>query len=60
MDVLNHREEGMVFYQGFLLAPLQCTVTALYKYVRGCASFKKQKSQDIIEEASVNSNEETP
>ncbi len=26
MDFLNHREGGMVFYQVFLLYPLQCTV----------------------------------
>jgi hypothetical protein len=24
MDFLNHREGGMVFYQVFLLSPLQC------------------------------------
>jgi hypothetical protein len=29
MDFLNHREGGMVFYQFFLLSPLQCTVTEL-------------------------------
>ncbi len=29
MDFLNHREEGMVFYQVFLLSPLQCKVTEL-------------------------------
>jgi hypothetical protein len=29
MDFLNHREEGMVFYQVFLLSPLQCTVIEL-------------------------------
>ncbi len=60
MDFLNHREEGMVFYQVFLLALLQCTVTDLYKYVRGCMSFKKQKSQGKIEELSVISKEENP
>ncbi len=26
MDFLNHREGGMVFFQVFLLSPLQCTV----------------------------------
>jgi hypothetical protein len=31
MDFLNHTEEGMVFFQVFLLSPLQCTVTELYK-----------------------------
>ncbi len=29
MDSLNHWEGGMVFYQVFLLSPLQCTVTEL-------------------------------
>jgi hypothetical protein len=29
MDFLNHMEGGMVFYQVFLLSPLQCTVTEL-------------------------------
>ncbi len=29
MDFLNHREGVMVFYQVFLLSPLQCTVTKL-------------------------------
>jgi hypothetical protein len=35
MDLLNHREGGMVFYKDFLLSPLQCAVTKLQKYVRG-------------------------
>jgi hypothetical protein len=26
MDFLNHREGGIIFYQVFLLSPLQCTV----------------------------------
>jgi hypothetical protein len=29
MDFLNHRDWGKVFYQVFLLSPLQCTVTEL-------------------------------
>jgi hypothetical protein len=29
MDFLNHGEGGIVFYQAFLLSPLQCTVTEL-------------------------------
>ncbi len=29
MDFLNYREGGMVFYQVFLLSPLQCQVTEL-------------------------------
>jgi hypothetical protein len=35
MGFLTRREAGMVFYQVFLLSPLQCTVTEQYKYVRG-------------------------
>ncbi len=31
MDFLNHRERGMVFYQVFLLSPLQFTVTELWE-----------------------------
>ncbi len=27
MEFLNHREGGVLFYQVFLLFPLQCTVT---------------------------------
>jgi hypothetical protein len=34
MDFLNHREESMVFYQVFLLSPLQCTVTKLEIFKR--------------------------
>ncbi len=58
MDFLNHREGGMVFYQDFLLTPLQCTVTEL-ETVRGCVSLKKYKSQDKAVEVTVNSKEET-
>jgi hypothetical protein len=36
MGFLNQRELGKVFYQVFLLSPLQCTVIELYKYIRGC------------------------
>ncbi len=46
MDFFNHGEGGVVFYQVFLHSPLQCTVTDLWKYVRGCVSLKKFKSQD--------------
>jgi hypothetical protein len=31
MDFLNHREGDMVFYQVFLISPLQCTETELKK-----------------------------
>jgi hypothetical protein len=46
MDFLNHREEGVVFYQFFLLSPLET--------VRVCVSLKKYKSQD----KAMNSKEE--
>jgi hypothetical protein len=29
MDFLNHMEGCVVFYQFFLLSPLQCTITTL-------------------------------
>jgi hypothetical protein len=35
MDFLKHREGEIVFYQVFLLSPLQHKVTLLVKYVRG-------------------------
>ncbi len=54
MDFLKHREGGMVFYQAFLLSPLQCTVET----VRGCVSLKKYKSQGKAIEVIVNSKEE--
>jgi hypothetical protein len=34
MDFLNHREWGMVFYQGFLLSTVET--------VRGCVSLKNK------------------
>jgi hypothetical protein len=39
MDFLNHREGCVVFYQVFLLSPLQYTVTL--EPVRGCVSLRK-------------------
>jgi hypothetical protein len=46
MDFLNLREGGAVFYQVFLLSPLQCTVTyCTEETVRGCVSLKKYESQ---------------
>ncbi len=42
----------MVFFQVFLLSPLQCTET-----VRGCVSSKKLKSQGKAVEVAVNSKE---
>jgi hypothetical protein len=50
MDFLNHGEGDMVL-SGFL--PFFFTET-----VRGCASLKKQKSQDKAVEATVNNKEE--
>jgi hypothetical protein len=44
----------MVFYQVFLLSPLQCKLEAL----RGCMSLKKWKSQGKAVEVAVNSKEE--
>ncbi len=38
MDFLNHRVWDMVFYQVFLLSPLQCTVET----VRGCLDFVQE------------------
>ncbi len=29
LNFLNHGEEGLVFYQVFLLSPLQCTIADL-------------------------------
>jgi hypothetical protein len=34
MYFLNQRERGMVFYQVFLLSPLQCTVGELFTVKR--------------------------
>jgi hypothetical protein len=45
MDFLNHREGGMVFYQVFLLSPLQCTVVNCIETVNGCVSLKNCESQ---------------
>ncbi len=57
MDILNHRQWGMVFYKFLFLSPLQCTVTEL-ETARGCKSSKKQKSQGRAVELTVNSKEE--
>jgi hypothetical protein len=48
----------MVFYQAFLLSPLQCTVTELQEPVRGCVNLKKSKSQGNAVEVTVNNKEE--
>jgi hypothetical protein len=44
----------MVFYQVFLISPLQCKVET----VRGCVSLKKYKSQGKAVEVTVNSKDE--
>jgi hypothetical protein len=41
MDFLNHREGDMVFYQIFLLSPLQCTVTLLVEIHKKLHVFKE-------------------
>jgi hypothetical protein len=56
MDFLNNGEGGMVFYQVFLLSPLQCAVTL--ETVRGYVSLKKIKSQGKALEVTVSSKEE--
>jgi hypothetical protein len=40
IDILNHKEGGMVSYHVFLLSSLQCTVTEL-ETLRGFVSLKK-------------------
>ncbi len=63
MDFINHREGGMVFYQVyyqvFLLSPLQCTVSELYS--RNCKrlrEFEDKELQGKAVEVTVNSKEE--
>ncbi len=53
MYFLKHREGGVVFYQVFLLSPLQCTVTH-YKTCKRLREFKeieisKQSCRDDFE-----------
>jgi hypothetical protein len=43
MDFLNHREGGVVFYQVFLLSPLQCTVT----HYRNCKRLREFEEIEI-------------
>jgi hypothetical protein len=58
MDFLNHREGGVVFYQVFLLSPLQCTVTNC----RNCKRLREFEETEIsrqsYREVTVNSKEE--
>ncbi len=48
--------KGYGFRSGFLLSPLQCTVTE--ETVRGCVSLKKETSQGRAVEETVNSKED--
>ncbi len=41
MDFLNHREGGTVFYQVFLVSPLRCTVTELYRNCKRLHEFEE-------------------
>ncbi len=41
MDFLNHREGGMVFYQVFLLSPLQCTLTICVEICKRLREFEE-------------------
>ncbi len=58
MDFLNHREGGVVFYQGFLLSPFTVYVNRDLETVRVCVGLTKNKSQGTAVEVSVNSKEE--
>jgi hypothetical protein len=41
MDFFNHREEGMVFYQVFLLSSLLCTITLLVEIRKRLCEFEE-------------------
>jgi hypothetical protein len=63
VDILNHREGGMVFYRVFLLSPLQCTQysNCTVKTVRGCMGLKNRieiQRQCTYVEINVNGKEE--
>ncbi len=47
MDFLNHRKGGMVFYQVFLLSPLQCTVTE----VKNCKRLREFEEIEILRQS---------
>ncbi len=46
MDFLNHREGGMVFYQVFLLSPLQCTVNEISRQI--CRGICEQQGGKLL------------
>jgi hypothetical protein len=54
MDFLNHREGGEVFYQVFLLSPLQCTLT----HCRNGSLKLKYKSHGKAVDVTLNRKEE--
>ncbi len=58
MDFSNHREGVMVFYQVFLLSPLQCTVTNWRNCMR-LREFEEIKISGQSVKVTVNSKEET-
>jgi hypothetical protein len=54
MDFLNHRKRGMVFYEVFLLSPLQCTVTNSRK----CKRVREFEEMTSSRQVTVNSKKE--
>jgi hypothetical protein len=46
MDFLNHREGGMVFYQVFLLSPIQCTVNEISRQI--CRGICEQEGGNLL------------
>jgi hypothetical protein len=59
MHFLNHREGNMVFYQGFLLSPLQCTLMHYrnYKRLREFEEIEISRQSSSLE-VTLNSKEE--
>ncbi len=47
MDFLKHREGGVIFYQVFLLSPLQCTVMQY----RNCKRLHEFEEIDIVRQS---------
>ncbi len=54
MNFLNHRERGMVFYEVFLISPLQCTVTNSRK----CKRLREFEEMKFSRQVTVNSKKE--